>query len=100
MYVLTSMSPLTVLTHRHPTPGIVVVGAGVHRWWLVGGCLSNDSMSRVVSDDHIMAVMWCEIGGWHWQRRVRGEAGPVMVIACRGPGVEEGGWMGRRVAGE
>ena len=29
VYVLASASPLTVLTHRHPTPGMVVVGAGV-----------------------------------------------------------------------
>ena len=78
MYVLTSMSPLTILTHHHPTPGMVVVGAGV---WLVGGCLSDDSVSRVVGDDHVMAVMQRETGGQRWQRRVCVEAGPVMVVA-------------------
>ena len=50
VYILTSVSPLTVLTHHHPTPGMVMVGAGV---WLVGGCLSDDGASRVVGDDRI-----------------------------------------------
>ena len=50
IYVLTSAasaSPLTVLTHHHPTPGMVVVGTGV---WLVGGHLSDNSVLRVVGD--------------------------------------------------
>ena len=65
VYVLASGPPLAVLTHCHPTPGMVV-GAGVRRWWLAGGCLSNNGTSNVVSDDHIMAVMQREMGGRHW----------------------------------
>ena len=30
--VLAFTSPLTILTHCHPTPGMVVVGTGVHHW--------------------------------------------------------------------
>ena len=37
MCVLASVPPLAILTHRHPTPWMVVVGAGVRRWWLAGG---------------------------------------------------------------
>ena len=65
MYVLASAPPLTILTHCHPTP-MVVVGAGACRWWLVGGHLSDDGTLRVVSDDHVTVVMWHETGGRHW----------------------------------
>ena len=81
VYVLASVPPLAVLTHRHPTPGMVVVGAGVRRWWLAGGHLSDDGASRVVGDDRVMAVTQRETGGRRWRRRVRVEAGPEMVVA-------------------
>ena len=68
MYILASVPPLAVLTHCHPTPGMVVVGAGVHCWWLEGGHLSDDSASRVVGDNHIMAVTRCEMGGQCWPK--------------------------------
>ena len=82
VYVLASMPPLAVLTHRHPAPGMVVVGAGVYCWWLVGGRLSNNSVSGVVGDDHVMAVIQREMGGWRRQRRVHVEVGPTTVVAC------------------
>ena len=83
------------------------MGAGACCWWLVGGCLSDDGTSRVVSDDHVTAMTWCETGGWHWQRQVRVEAGPTMVVTLRGPDHEEGqgskragGWAGGWQVGE
>ena len=102
MYVLASMPPLTILTHCHPTPGMVVVGAGVCHWWLLGGCLSNDGASRVVGDDHVTAVMWRKTGGRCWRRQVHVEAGPTTVVTRQGPGHEEGRGskrVGRRAGG-
>ena len=56
VYVLASVPPLAILTHRHPTPGMVAVGAGVCRWWLAGGHLSDDgaSCARPVRDEVVL----------------------------------------------
>ena len=80
VYVLASTPPLAVLTHCHPTPGMVVVGTRVHCWWLVGVHLSNDSMSRVVGDDCVTAVMQHKMGGQCWRRQVCMKVGPMMVV--------------------
>ena len=53
--------------HPDPPPSHPRGGSGGCRgvsWWLVGGCLSDNGVLRVVSDNCIMAVTWHETGGW------------------------------------
>ena len=53
-----------------------------------GGHLSDDHASRVVSDDHVMAVRQHEMGGWHWQWQVHVEMRLATGVAYRGLGHE------------
>ena len=59
-------TPLAILTHRHPTPWMVVVVQGCVAGGWRGGRLSDDGASRVVGDDLVTAVMQREMGGRRW----------------------------------